>query len=202
MKSQTALRILAIMFGLALLAAISRDCAASESEWEISVGQTYRPIEGKFTGGINFAITKQKNWLASNWRTSLGVITGQLLHDTHNIDHLIGPKGTGISSTGFGFDTLGIQRHVHLHLDVKSYTYLTVQYVKYFREGKKIQPYLAFGPSIHDKIYPLMNGYLSWASSLGVRFHDRLGIEFRHNSNSGLWSPNWGQNVLSLTWRL
>lgn len=209
MTARTAHRIAFTLLFLAIGAAFCRDAYAEQKYsdgdeggnvlWEVSVGQTYRFIERDFTGGTNVAVTMYSQ--SREWRLSLGVITGQLLHNTHNIDHLIGPKGTGISSTGFGFDTLGIQRHIHLHLDVKPYAYLTGQYVKYFREGRMLQPFLAFGPSLHDKVFPVEGGYLSWASSLGLGIGDHFGVEFRHNSNAGLWLPNWGQNVASLTWR-
>lgn len=110
-------------------------------------------------------------WVSEPWKLSLGVVTTQRWFEQ-------------------GLDRL---------LVVTNYPYVTGQFIHIFRTNRLVQPFLAFGVSIHPQKKPLLGTVGSWASSLGLRIGG-LRLEFRHNSNANITLPNWGQDVWTVGW--
>ncbi len=108
----------------------------------------------------------------SKWRASLGHVTSQ----------------TFTTSVG---STWGIS----------GYWYATGQYVVTFREGRWLRPFVGLGVSIHPSRVPVLGGWGSFATSMGVNFGDSLFLEVRHNSTAGLTSANWGQDMVQIGYR-
>ena len=62
--------------------------------------------------------------------------------------------------------------------------------------GRRLYAYL--GLAVHPVREPLLSLPASFRTSIGWRFTDTIALEWAHNSNAHLKTPNWGQDVLLL----
>ncbi len=136
----------------------------------MQLGATYRWSDPEtFTDGHIIQLDYEAD---SQWRVSLGYVSGQTFTSSHG------------STWGIG-----------------GYLYGTGQYVVTFRPNHTIRPFVGLGVSIHPSRIPLLGGWGSFATSMGVNFGDSLFLEIRHNSTAGLTSANWGQDMVQIGYR-
>ena len=81
---------------------------------------------------------------------------------------------------------------------VDDYYYGTLTYVRTWRAGAWLRPFVGLGVSIHEDRIPLLGGKWSLAPSLGVNLGDSLFLTYRHNSTASLTKFNIGVDTVQI----
>lgn len=84
---------------------------------------------------------------------------------------------------------------------VSDYFYVTGQSLVTFRQGHWLRPFVGFGVSLHPQRFPILGGWGSFTTSLGVNLGDNLFLEVRHNSTASITTYNFGQDTVQIGYR-
>jgi hypothetical protein len=85
--------------------------------------------------------------------------------------------------------------------DVDGYGYLSLQRRFSWRDDRFLRPVIGVGAVALTDKNPYVSSPVTFSLSAGLRFGQRVTLEWRHFSNAGLEGPNLGQDMLLLRGR-